>query len=147
LTRRDPLRKGSSNANRQCNPVADLLRHLCCGDGYQVGFAAELNLLNLIVWYKQSGSMGSLYRSAHELVAVFCKGDSPRTNNTQLGRHGRDRQNVWLAPGANRRGSSANAMLEFHSTPKPVELCVDATLRSSAANPACLMFHFPVPPR
>ncbi len=95
---------------------------------YQAGFAAELDLLNLIVWYKQSGSMGSLYRSAHELIAVFCRGDSPRTNNTQLGRHGRDRQNVWVAPGANRRGSSANAMLEFHSTPKPVELCVDAIL-------------------
>lgn len=95
---------------------------------YQAGFAAGLNLLNLVVWYKQSGGMGSFLRSAHELVAVFCKGATPRVNNVELGRHGRNRDNVWVAAGANRRGSSANAMLEFHATPKPVELCVDALL-------------------
>ncbi len=39
-----------------------------------------------------------------------------------------DRQNVWCAPGANRKGSSANAMLGVHATPKPVELCADAIL-------------------
>lgn len=95
---------------------------------YAAGFAAKLNLINLAVWYKQSGGMGALYRSAHELVAVFCKGDKPHTNNIELGRHGRDRQNVWVAPGANRRGSSANLMVKTHATPKPVELCVDAIL-------------------
>jgi DNA modification methylase len=72
--------------------------------------------------------MGALYRSAHELIAVFCKGDKPRVNNVELGRHGRDRTNVWEAPGANRRGSSASEMLEHHATPKPIELCEDAIL-------------------
>lgn len=95
---------------------------------YAAGFAAKLKLINLVVWYKQSGGMGSLYRSSHEEVAVFCNGDKPHTNNVELGRHGRDRQNVWCAPGANRRGSSANLMLGLHATPKPVELCVDAIL-------------------
>jgi DNA modification methylase len=95
---------------------------------YAAGLAAGLNLANLVVWYKEAGSMGSLYRSAHELVAVFCKGRTPRINNVELGRYGRDRSNVWVAPGANRPGSSANAMLAFHATPKPVELCVDAIL-------------------
>ena len=95
---------------------------------YAAGFAAGLNLVNLVVWYKESGAMGGLYRSAHELIAVFCKGAAPKTNNVELGRHGRNRTNVWVAPGANRRGSSANEMLEFHATPKPVELCVDALL-------------------
>ena len=95
---------------------------------YQAGFAAKLRLVNLVVWYKESGAMGALYRSAHELIPVFCKGDKPRVNNVELGRHGRDRANVWVAPGANRRGSSANEMLHFHATPKPVELCVDAML-------------------
>ena len=94
---------------------------------YAAGFAAKLKLINLVVWYKEVGAMG-LYRSAHELIAVFCHGDKPHTNNIQLGRHGRDRQNVWCAPGANRRGSSANEMLKLHATPKPVELCVDAIL-------------------
>lgn len=95
---------------------------------YQAGFAAGLNLINLVVWYKESGSMGSLYRSSHELVAVFCRGDKIRRNHVELGRHGRDRQNTWVAPGANRPGSSANLMLKSHATPKPVELCVDAIL-------------------
>jgi len=95
---------------------------------YAAGFAAGLDLLNLVVWYKESGGMGGFYRSAHELIAVFCKGDTPRVNNIRLGKHGRDRTNVWSMPGANRRGSSANAMLASHATPKPVELCVDAIL-------------------
>ena len=95
---------------------------------YAAGDAAALKLLNLVVWYKETGGMGALYRSAHELIAVLCKGDKPRTNNVELGKNGRDRANVWVAPGANRRGSSANAMLGKHATPKPVELCADALL-------------------
>ena len=92
------------------------------------GDAAGLKLINVVVWYKQAGAMGSLYRSAYELIAVFCHGEKPKVNNVELGRHGRDRSNVWVAPGANRRGSSANEMLEHHATPKPVELCEDAVL-------------------
>lgn len=95
---------------------------------YAAGFAAGLKLINLAVWYKEQGGMGALYRSSHELIAVFCNGAKPHTNNVELGRHGRDRQNVWCAPGANRRGSSANAMIGRHATPKPVELCLDAIL-------------------
>lgn len=95
---------------------------------YDAGRAAGLKLLNLIVWYKGSGAMGALYRSAYELIAVLCHGDHPRVNNVRLGEGGRDRMNVWEAPGANRRGSSANAMLHLHATPKPVELCLDAIL-------------------
>lgn len=95
---------------------------------YAAGFAAGLKLINLAVWYKEQGGMGALYRSSHELIAVFCNGAKPHTNNVELGQHGRDRQNVWCAPGANRRGSSANDMLGLHATPKPVELCLDAIL-------------------
>jgi len=95
---------------------------------YAAGGAAKLKLINLVVWSKESGGMGGLYRSAHELIAVLCKGAKPRVNNVELGKHGRNRSNVWVAPGANRRGSSANEMLGEHATPKPVELCVDALL-------------------
>jgi len=49
-------------------------------------------------------------------------------NNVELGKHGRDRTNVWVYPGANQRGSSANAELGNHPTPKPVELVADALL-------------------
>jgi DNA modification methylase len=95
---------------------------------YAAGESAGLSRINLVVWYKQSGAMGSLYRSAHELIAVFCNGKTPRVNNVELGKHGRNRCNVWEAPGANRRGSSANEMLDFHATPKPVRLCEDAII-------------------
>jgi DNA modification methylase len=95
---------------------------------YLAGDAAGLRRINLCIWYKEAGAMGALYRSAYELVAVFCKGTKPRVNNVELGKNGRDRQNVWVAPGANRQGSSANEMLHLHATPKPVELCVDAIL-------------------
>lgn len=95
---------------------------------YAAGDKAGLNLINLAVWYKQSGGMGALYRSAHELVAVFCNGKTPRHNAVKLGKNGRDRTNVWEAPGANRRGSSANAMLALHATPKSLSICEDAIL-------------------
>ncbi len=72
--------------------------------------------------------MGTLYRSAHEMIPVFCKGKTPKTNNIQLGKHGRDRTNVWSYPGANRPESSAAKALEHHPTPKPVEMVEDALM-------------------
>jgi DNA modification methylase len=72
--------------------------------------------------------MGSLYRSAHELNVVFCNGKSPATNNVELGRHGRDRTNVWSYPGANSPGTSAAKALADHPTPKNVAMIEDAIL-------------------
>src|SRR5262245_62942469 len=46
-------------------------------------------LLNLCVWNKDNGGMGSFYRSKHELVAVFKVGSVPHINNVKVGRHGR----------------------------------------------------------
>jgi len=88
------------------------------------------DLLNLCVWAKNNGGMGSLYRSAHELVAVFRKGAGPHRNNVELGRHGRNRTNVWNYPGANSfvRSSEEGDLLAQHPTPKPVQLVSDALL-------------------
>src|SRR5712671_26067 len=94
----------------------------------QAAREAGLSVLTLVVWYKGVGGMGRLYRSAHELVFVLKKGEAPVQNNIELGKHGRDRKNVWEYPGANQRGSSANEQLDIHSTPKPVELVADALL-------------------
>jgi hypothetical protein len=44
---------------------------------------------NLIVWAKTNGGMGSLYRSQHELLLLFKKGDVPHVNNVELGKKGR----------------------------------------------------------
>jgi DNA modification methylase len=65
------------------------------------GDSADFELLNLCVWAKTNGGMGSLYRSRHELVFVFRNGAEAHRNNVQLGRFGRNRTNVWNSAGAN----------------------------------------------
>jgi DNA modification methylase len=99
------------------------------------GRAAGLNLLNLCVWAKTNGGMGSLYRSRHELVFVFKSGKDPHTNNVQLGRFGRNRSNVWNSPGANSFARSGpRKQLESHPTVKPIALVADAMLDCTQRN-------------
>ncbi|MFD1191581.1 site-specific DNA-methyltransferase [Phenylobacterium conjunctum] len=92
----------------------------------RTGRGLGLALLNVIVWAKTNGGMGSLYRSHHEMLPMFKKGDKPHVNNVELGRHGRYRSNLWTYPGANVLGSDANTMLADHPTPKPVAMLEDA---------------------
>lgn len=40
-------------------------------------------LLNLCVWLKANGGMGSLYRSRHELVFVFGERDETHVDNVE----------------------------------------------------------------
>ena len=89
--------------------------------------ACDLEQINLCVWVKNNGAMGSLYRSRHELVFVFRKRDASHRNNVQLGRSGRNRTNVWNYPGAN-VPVKGKRILEYHPTPKPVNLVMDAIL-------------------
>jgi DNA modification methylase len=81
---------------------------------------------NLCVWMKRNGSMGSLYRSQHELVGVFKSGKAPHINNVELGRHGRNRTNVWRYAGVNSFGRDRDAALAGHPTTKPVPMIADA---------------------
>jgi ParB/RepB/Spo0J family partition protein len=86
-------------------------------------------LLNLCVWVKTNGGMGSLYRSQHELVFAFCREGAARTNNVQLGKFGRNRTNVWNYPGMNSfppRGRTRG--LDYHPTVKPIAMVADAIL-------------------
>ena len=92
----------------------------------------HLTQKDLIVWNKGHGGLGGLYRSAHELILLFKKGDAHSRNNVELGKHGRDRSNVWTYPAANQRGSSANKQAGNHPTPKPTELVADALLDVTA---------------
>lgn len=86
---------------------------------------------NLCVWTKSQGGMGSLYRSQHELVAVFKHGKSPHTNNIELGKHGRNRTNVWAYAGMNSFGKDRDANLALHPTVKPMIMIRDAILDAS----------------
>ena len=88
-------------------------------------------LKNLCVWNKTNGGMGSLYRSKHELVAVFKAGRGPHVNNVELGAHGRSRTNVWDYAGVNAFGAERDAQLAMHPTVKPVALVEDAILDCS----------------
>ena len=88
-------------------------------------------LKNLCVWNKTNGGMGSLYRSKHELVAVFKAGHGPHINNVKLGVHGRYRTNVWDYCGVNALGADRDAELAMHPTVKPVALVQDAILDCS----------------
>lgn len=97
--------------------------------------AAEANgleLLNLIVWDKTAGGMGSFYRSRHELFFLFRKPGAPHLNRVELGVHGRNRANVWTYEGVNGFGAGKAKAREMHPTVKPLPLIRDAILDSTA---------------
>ena len=83
------------------------------------------DLLNLCIWNKSNAGMGSLYRSKHELVFVYRVGDAQHFNAVELGKHGRNRTNVWDYQSVN-SGGSRSAELEWHPTVKPVAMVSDA---------------------
>jgi DNA modification methylase len=84
------------------------------------------SLLQLCVWVKDNGGMGSFYRSQHELVFVFKKGEASHINNFELGQHGRYRTNVWTYSGVNSFKGKGYELLALHPTVKPVSLIADA---------------------
>ena len=92
--------------------------------------ATKLGLepLNLIVWAKTNAGMGSLYRSQHELLPLFKKGNARHVNNIDLGKRGRWRSNMWTYPGASSLGSDARRGLQDHPTVKPTAMLEDALL-------------------
>jgi len=96
------------------------------------GLGAYTEFKNLCVWAKHTAGMGSLYRSAHELVLVFKNGRAPHRNNVRLGEFGRNRTNVWHYPGAiGLRTSDEGNLLAIHPTVKPVKLIADAIMDAS----------------
>jgi DNA modification methylase len=105
--------------------------HFCCMDwrGLETLFAAARGiyseLKNLVVWNKTNAGMGSLYRSKHELIAVYKVGNAPHVNNVSLGRYGRNRENVWTYAGQTALRGPKNK-LSLHPTVKPVALVADA---------------------
>ena len=113
------------------NASRDGALHFVCMDWRHLfellsaGRALYDGLLNLCVWNKDNGGMGSFYRSKHELVAVFKVGSVPHINNVELGRHGRNRTNVWDYAGVNTFKAGRLDELATHPTVKPVALVAD----------------------
>lgn len=116
---------------------ADGALHYICMDWAHLhelltaGKVVYRDLKNICVWTKTNAGMGSLYRSQHEMIAVFKAGSGPHINNVELGRHGRYRTNVWSCAGMNAFGKGRDAALAMHPTVKPVQLVEDAILDAS----------------
>lgn len=83
-------------------------------------------LKQLCIWVKDNGGMGNFYRSQHELVYVFKKGDAAHINNFEMGQNGRYRTNVWHYPGVNTFKGKGHKLLKLHPTVKPVSMIADA---------------------
>lgn len=116
------------SANNSVHYICMDWRH--AGDLIAAGKQNYDEFLNMCVWVKDNGGMGSFYRSQHELVLVFRNGKGQHRNNIQLGKFGRNRTNVWQYPGVNtlsKQGSEGN-LLALHPTVKPVQMAADAIL-------------------
>ncbi len=99
-------------------------RHM--DDVSAVGRKVYGDLLNICVWNKSNAGMGSLYRSKHEMVFVYRVGSVPHLNMVELGKHGRNRTNVWDYASVNSMQGSRRQDLALHPTVKPVALVADA---------------------
>lgn len=120
------------SANNSIHFICMDWRHV--GELIAAGRQVYESLINLCVWIKNNGGMGSFYRSRHELIFVFRNGKGKHKNNVQLGLFGRNRTNVWEYPTINtlsKTGDEGN-LLALHPTVKPVSLVADALLDCSS---------------
>ena len=129
------------NAAECCRPGAVFFacmdwRHIA--SLIRVGEATIGDMLNLCVWAKTNGGMGSLYRSQHELISVFKRAGGKHRNNVQLGRFGRNRSNLWQYAGVNTFRAGRLEELHAHPTAKPVAMVRDAFLDVTARNDVVL---------
>ena len=90
------------------------------------GNSVYTELKNVVVWNKTNAGQGAFYRSQHELIFVFKSGTAPHVNNIELGKHGRNRSNIWSYPGGNTFRAGRMDELAAHPTVKPVALVADA---------------------
>ena len=81
-------------------------------------------LLNLCVWAKNNPGKGSPYRDQHELICVFKAG--AEMHNLELGRHDRNRSNLWTCREPNAFDRERDAPLASEPIVRPVSLIADA---------------------
>jgi len=101
-----------------------------CNYSAYAAAAVQLGLapLDLIVWAKTNAAAGNFYRSQHELLPLFKKGDAPHINYVERRKNGRQRSNVWNYPGAYGLTSEGRKGRQHHPTVKPVAMLEDALL-------------------
>jgi DNA modification methylase len=105
--------------------------HFVCMDWTRIADLIEAGRLvyselkDLCVWVKSDGRQGNLYRSQHELIAVFKVVDGEHVNIVKPRRSNRKRSNVWHYAGVN---PSSRGQEKFASCPRvlPMALVADA---------------------
>lgn len=120
-------------SNAQSNVLPGSLIYACIdwrhmGEMLAAGCASDLELVNLCVWVKPNGRLGSFYKSRHELIFVLKHGRDAHQNNIQLGRFGRNRTNVWNYSTGSFGRKDAPSDAEAHPTVKPLLMVSDAIL-------------------
>ncbi len=65
-------------------------------------------------------------RSKHEMCFVYRVGSTPHANMVELGKHGRNRTNVWTIRRSTSMAGSRREDLDLHPTVKPVAMVADA---------------------
>jgi len=124
--------EGALAAHTKLSGIAFVfMDHHHAGEQIAAGDAAFHKRLNIAIWVKSNAGMGSLYRSQHEMVFIYKVGDLPHRNNVELGKHGRNRTNVWHAPSVNTFGSRQSD-LALHATVKPIGPIADAIMDVTA---------------
>ena len=96
----------------------------------EAGSQVYEELKNTCIWVKNTGGMGTFYRSQHELIFVYKNGKGKHQNHFKLGQHGRYRSNVWNYPSVmhlkDKDGDkSGKDALKLHPTIKPVAMIED----------------------
>ena len=79
-----------------------------------------------LAYLEQVQCRESLYRSKHELIFVYRVGLAPHLDMVELGKHGRNRTNVWDYASVNSTGGSRREDLALHPTVKSTGLVADA---------------------
>jgi DNA modification methylase len=122
----------AATLSHAANYSVDGSLHFVCMDWRHIGELLDAGrpiyseVKNICVWVKTNAGQGSLYRSQHEMIVVFKNGDAGHQNNVELGRHGRNRSNVWTYAGVNTFRAGRLDDLSIHPTVKPIALVADA---------------------
>lgn len=94
-------------------------------------------LVNICIWVKPSGAMGSRWRSRHEMICIFNTRDGKSKNNVQLGKYGRFRTNVWEYASPSGFGAEREK-LKLHPTCKNEQMIADAIMDITDRNDVVL---------
>lgn len=82
-------------------------------------------LAHMCVWAKTNGGLGMPWRNAWEGILVYRVPGGKVINNVMLGKHGRNRTDVFNYAGVNTFRAGRMEELEIHPTCKPVALLAD----------------------